>query len=237
MNWKQGACISVVGAATAFALCIAPAAGAGAAATATCSQLTKAQIQPLLVHRVTRLKVTPVPGALYGISAKQVGQTCTFADTETSNGLTVVVIAGPAAAHAYKNELHDIAPGTAFGSVDSRKLARVPLVSGKAVRQRADSRGAVTTAEVASIKGSTYCAVIPSDDELPGVARLQKAAGDTADIGDKAYADVAAAIGTVCNRIYGSGGTDPAPALAALKEIKPKHSGGTITVPTFPPSP
>jgi hypothetical protein len=151
-----------------------------------------------------------VPGLIYGISAKQVGQTCTFADTEGSNAFAVMVIGGPAAARAYRNETHGL----------GRSLAPVPVVSGgKAVRQRADSRGSVSTAEVASIKGSTSCAVIPTDDEMPGVARLQKAAGYTAAIGDKAYADIAAAIGTVCNRIYHSGSTNPASALAALRTI------------------
>jgi hypothetical protein len=228
MNWKKSNCITVVGTAAALALCLAPAAGAGGAATATCSHLTKAQIQPLLVHRVTKLTIKPVPGLIYGISAKQVGQTCTFADTETSNAFEVMVIGGPAAARAYRNETHAL----------GRSSVPVPVVSGgKAVRQRADSRGSVSTAEVASIKGSTFCAVIPTDDEMPGVTELEKAAGDTADIGDKAYADIAAAIGTVCNRIYRSGSTNPAPALAALKRIKPTHSGGGITVPTFPPPP
>ena len=109
------------------------------------------------------------------------------------------------------------------------------MSGGKALRQRADSHGAVSTAEVTSINGSTYCAVTPGD-ATPGEARLEKAAGDTADIGDQAYADIAAAIGTVCNRIYGGGDTNPAAALAELKKIKPKHGSGGITVPTFPPS-
>jgi len=225
---RQGPAL-LTGTATAAVLTLAAALPAATAATgATCSQLTKAQIQPLLVHRITKLTIKPVPGLIYGISAKQVGQTCTFADTEGSNAFEVMVIGGPAAARAYRNETHGL----------GRSLAPVPVVSGgKAVRQRADSRGSVSTAEVASIKGSTSCAVIPTDDEIPGVARLQKAAGYTAAIGDKAYADIAAAIGTVCNRIYRSGSTNPASALAALRTITPKHGGGTITVPTFPPAP
>ena len=238
MNWKKNSYASLVGTAVGLALGFVPAAGARATATPMCSQLTKAQIQPLLVHSVTKVTVTPVPGIKYLSSAKQVGQICDFADTETSNALTVVVIAGPAAARAYKSELHSLAPGSAFGSINNSKLARVPVVSGgKGVRERADNRGAVSTAEVASINGSTYCAVIPQGSETPGEARLEKAAGYTADIGDKAYADVAAAIGTVCNRIYGSGSTNPAPALAALQKITPKHGGGAITVPKLPPIP
>jgi hypothetical protein len=231
--------VLLTGTAIAAVLALAAALPAApATAAATCSHLTKAQIQPLLVHHVTKLTITPVPGLTYGISAKQVGQTCIFADTEGSNAFTVKVIVGPAAARAYKSELHGLAPGSGFGSIDNRKLAQVAVVSGgKGVRSRADSRGSVGTAEVVSINGSTFCAVIPTDDEIPGVARLEKAAGYTADIGDKAYADIAAAIGTVCNRIYRHGSTNPASALAALQKITPKHGGGDgggITVPTLP---
>jgi hypothetical protein len=229
MDWKQSACTSVVITTAGLALGLAPSAGAGAAATATCSQLTKAQIQPLVVHRLTTLTVKPVPGALYLSSAKRVGQTCVFADAETSNAFAVVVIGGSAAARAYQGDLHSLGPS----------LVRVPVVSGgKAVRERADSHGSVGSAEVTSIKGSTYCAVIPQDGETPGEARLEKAAGSTAAIGDKAYSYMAAAIGTVCNRIYGSGSTNPAPALAALKKITPKHAGnGGLPVPTLPAIP
>ena len=228
MNRKTSSCTSLVVTSAALALALVPAAGAGASATPTCSQLTKAQIQPLLVHHVTKLTVTPVSGFTYLSSAKQVGQTCVFADTETSSGLSVTVIGGSAAARAYQSEVHALGPS----------LAPVPVVSGgKAVRQRADSHGSVSSAEVASIKGSTYCAVTPQSGETPGEARLEQAAGDSAAIGDKAYADIAAAIGTVCNRIYRSGSTNPAPALAALKKIKPSHAGGGITVPKLPPIP
>jgi hypothetical protein len=231
MNWKKSV-RTPVGVAATLGLVVgvsATTAGAGASATATCSQLAKAQIQPLLIHHVTKLTVKPVPGVLYFSSAKQVGQTCVFADTESTAALTVVVIGGAAAARAYQSDLHSLGPA----------LASVPMVSGgKAVRERADSRGAVGSAEVSSIKGSTYCAVIPQTDEIPSVAKLEQAAGYTADIGDKAYANIAAAIGTVCNRIYGSGSTNPSPALAALKKIKPKKtSGGGLPVPKLPPAP
>ena len=238
-NWKKSTWTCLIVTTLVLLAGFVPAAGAGPAGPSTCSQLTKAQVQPLLAHPVTKLTVTPVPGILYGISAKQVGEICNFADTETSNAFTVKVIVGPAAARAYKSELHSMAPSSAFGSIDSRKLAPVPVVSGgKGVRERADNRGAVSGAEVASIKGSTFCAVIPTDDEIPGVARLEKAAGYTADIGDKAWADVAAAIGEVCNRIYHSGSTNPSAALAALQNIKPSQGGnGGITVPKLPPIP
>ncbi len=230
MNWKKCSYASVVVTTAALALGFAPAAGARSrSATPTCSQLTKAQIQPLLVHRITKVTVKPVPGFTYLSPAKDVGQTCVFADSETASALAVVVIGGSAAARAYQSDVHSLGPS----------LARIPVVSGgKGLRERADSRGSVSSAEVTSVKGSTYCAVMPQDGETPGEARLEQAAGSTAAIGDKAYADIAAAIGTVCNRIYGSGSTDPAPALAALKGIKPSHaSDGGLSVPKLPPIP
>lgn len=230
MNWKRGSRTSLAVTTAALALGFVPAAAAGTAAAPTCSQLTKAQIQPLLVHRVTKLTVKPVSGALYFVgSTKHVGQTCVFADTETSAALVVVVVGGSAAARQYESDLHSL----------GASVAPVAVVSGgKAVRQRADTHGAVSSAEVSSIKGSTYCAVIPQDGETPGEARLEQAAGDTADIGDKAYSYIAAAVGTVCNRIYGSGSTNATAALATLKKVKPSHAGGGgITVPKFPPMP
>jgi hypothetical protein len=42
-----------------------------------------------------------------------------------------------------------------------------------------------------------------------GIAQLEDAAGHTSNIGDKAYAELAAAIGTLCNRVLGSGNTTP----------------------------
>jgi hypothetical protein len=41
------------------------------------------------------------------------------------------------------------------------------------------------------------------------VGQLEEAAGATGTIGNKAYAEIAAALGTVCNRVYGSGNTTP----------------------------
>ena len=118
------------------------------------------------------------------------------------------MIAGPSAARAYKDDLHSLGP----------TLAHVPVVSGgKAVRQRADKHGSVSTAEVTSINGSTYCAVIPEEGETPGEARLEKAAGDTAAIGDKAYSDIATAISPVTPEVAGSNPVAPAFENAAFR--------------------
>ena len=106
VNWKKSSCTSLVVTTAGLAVGFVPAAGAGAAATPTCSQLTKAQIQPLLIHRMTTLTAKPVAGFTYLSSAKQVGQTCVVADTETSSALVVVVIGGSAAARAYASDAH-----------------------------------------------------------------------------------------------------------------------------------
>lgn len=44
---------------------------------------------------------------------------------------------------------------------------------------------------------------------MPGVSPLEEAAGDTTHIAESAYQEVADALGTLCNRIYGSGNTTP----------------------------
>jgi hypothetical protein len=182
--------------------------GAPAAAASsfpTCAQLTKAQLQPLLVHRITKITVRPVNGAQYLAGNKTIGQTCVVADTETSNALAITVLGSGDAAKAFAGEM-----------ISDRPEVAVPGVGDKAERQKADAKGSAA-AGVFSIQGNTYCEVDPQEGETPGEAKLEEAAGDTSDIGDKAYADIAAADGTVCNRIYHSGNTNPAKPLAALK--------------------
>jgi hypothetical protein len=77
------------------------------------------------------------------------------------------------------------------------------------VRGRVDAKGAAATTMLSALKGQTYCSISPGDGDIPGEGQLEEAAGDTADIGNKAYAEIADAIGTVCNRIFGSGNTTP----------------------------
>jgi hypothetical protein len=48
-----------------------------------------------------------------------------------------------------------------------------------------------------------------TDEGVPGVAQLEEAAGGTSNIGEAANGIIAAALGTLCNRIYGSGNTTP----------------------------
>ena len=170
-----------------------------AKASTTCRQLTKEQIQPLVADPITHVTVQPATGEDYGgIAGKKVGQQCNFATESTEDALQVTVIAGPSAAKAYAAEVAGL-PGA----------VRVTGVGDKAVRARVDAKGAAATTTLISLKGHTYCSVAPGDGALPGTAALEEAAGNTADIGDAAYAEIAAAVGTVCNRVYGSGNTTP----------------------------
>ncbi len=204
--------LTVAAAATGAVVAASPA-GAKASGGATCSQLTAKELQPLVADPISKISSQPIAGAQYFQKAKKVGETCTVTSSETSNALTVTVIGGPAAANAWKSELHSI-----DGTVS------LPGVGTKAVRAKVDADGAVGTPEVVALKGSTYCAVDPGDvDNVPGAGALEEAAGATSDIGDQAYAIIAAADGTVCNRIFGSGNTTP--DLSKLSSI-------TVTTPS-----
>ena len=66
------------------------------------------------------------------------------------------------------------------------KAVSLPGVGDKAVRDGGDA-----TSAVSAIKGSQYCRVAPGDGEVPG------------------YALEAAAVATLCNRIFGRGNTTP----------------------------
>jgi hypothetical protein len=170
----------------------------GHAAKTGCSQLTKSQVQPLIVNPITKVTVKAVTGERYTGSTKRIGQECIFAaGSGDSEALTVTVITGPAAARAYAGDVQGLSP------------VSVPGIGSKAVRGRVDAKGAAATTMLSALKGQTYCSISPGDGDIPGEGQLEEAAGDTADIGNKAYAEIADAIGTVCNRIFGSGNTTP----------------------------
>jgi hypothetical protein len=169
----------------------------------------------LLAHHITKITVKSVSGLEFLAGNKKVGETCTVADTETSNAMDITVYGGSVGTKAYTGAEHDDAP-----------TAVVSGVGDKAIRQKADAKGSAD-GTVSAIKGSTYCEVDPQEGETPGEAKLEDAAGYTSDIGDPAYADMAAADGTVCNRLFHGGNTNPASALAALKKIKPKKKSGS----------
>ena len=164
-----------------------------------CSQLTAAQVQPLIINPITKVTVKAVTAEQYTGGTQRIGQECVFAaGSSDSEALTVTVINGPVAARAYAADVQGLDGAVAVHGVGT-----------KAVRAPVDANGAAATTTLSALKGTTYCAVSPQDGDVPGEAQLEEAAGATADIGNKAYAEIAAAVGTVCNRIFGSGKTTP----------------------------
>ena len=150
----------------------------------TCNQLTKAEVQPLLVDPITTVKVTAA-----GIDGE--GQQCVFG-TASDGAVDVLVLSGDLATTGYAQEVQGMT-----------KPVSIPGVGDKAARDTGDD-------QPHAIKGDVYCSVgLGADGAVPGVAALQQAAGGTSNIGEAANGIIAAALGTLCNRIYGSGNTTP----------------------------
>jgi hypothetical protein len=59
-----------------------------------------------------------------------------------------------------------------------------------------------------SSKGDTYCST-GVDNGLPAIGTLESAANGTTNIGEDYYQEASIAVGTLCNRIFGSGNTTP----------------------------
>ena len=151
-----------------------------------CSQLTKEQVQPLMVNAITDVKVTAA-----GTDGE--GQQCVFSAPDGTGAIDVLVLGGADAQPAYAGAL----------KAETHGPVAVPGVGDKASRDTGDG-------EIDSIKGDLYCAVsLGSAGDVPGIGKLEQAAGGTTHIAESAYAAEAAALGTLCNRIYGSGNTTP----------------------------
>ena len=158
--------------------------GAGGTAV-TCNQLTKADVQPLLVDPIVNVTVTAA-----GIGGE--GQQCVFDTGDSGHAVDVLVLSGDLATSGYAQQIQDMT-----------KPVSVPGIGDKAARDTGDD-------QPDAIKGDVYCSVgLADDNDIPGVAQLQDAAGGTSNIGEAANGIVAAALGTLCNRIYGSGNTTP----------------------------
>ena len=121
------------------------------------------------------------------------GQSCLFSSADTSNLLFINVMSGQDATNAYQTDT------IGFGS-------NAIAVSG--IGDKAARNGSHCDPIVPSMQGDIYCSVLPNIDDFVGIQPLV-AAGNTADVGDKYYAAAAAAYGTLCNRVYGSGNTTP----------------------------
>jgi hypothetical protein len=153
-----------------------------------CKQLTKDVVQPLMAGTIDSVSVTAA-------GDDDAGQQCDFAGgTDDESDIDVLVLSGSAATTEYS----DIASGG----------IAVPGVGDKAVRPDGD-------VSIDALHGDTYCSVSVGDPgDLPGIADFEAAHEGSSDIPDSVLDPAAAALGTLCNRIFGSGNTTP--DLAAL---------------------
>jgi hypothetical protein len=171
-----------------------------------------AQVQPLLTATITNSSVASVTDQ---VSFNEKAQQCTFATSESAQAVTLTVVGGADAAAFYNSQVQGIT------------AVAVPGVGDKAMRD--GSHG--STAVIAE-KGGVACLVDTSAaDQIPGVAALEEAAGYTSDIGDANDAAIAAALGTLCNRVFGAGNTTPdlsalvAAGAAASASASPSDGG------------
>jgi hypothetical protein len=161
--------------------------GSAGAGAATCQQITLAQVQPLIVQTVVNVTAT-------AITADGQGQQCEFdaKNSDSTGSVTVQVLAGTHGTTAYAQAVAGEANPVAVSGVGD-----------KASRDTEDGR-------VNALKGDTFCSVsYSSSDDIPGVGPLEEAHGATNNIGENYYNTIAQAMGTLCNRIYGSGNTTP----------------------------
>lgn len=179
--------------------------GPTAAGSATCRQLTAADVQPLVVDKIVKVDVS-VPPEL-GPAA----QLCLFDAVDATGSLSVEVAGGQLATTLYAA---DVASAT--------KPVSLPGVGDKAMRD-----AGAESAAVSAFHGGEYCRVdTNAAGSVPGTDRLYVENGHHTNIGDPAFAIVAAAFGTVCNQIFGSGSTTPdLSGLAALHAAPPSDAG------------
>jgi hypothetical protein len=192
-----------------------PTGGSGTGKGPTCKQLTFADVQPLLIQKVSSVAVSAA-------FADGNGQQCVFTgkNSDSTGAITIQVNSGTDATQAYTAGL------AGLGS----NAASVSGVGDKANRDREDG-------DVISMHGGEFCSVSASDtDIVPGVGALEEAHGATLNIGDAAWDTLAKALGTLCNRIYGGGNATPdlSPLTAAAATATPSDGGGLPTQITLP---
>lgn len=152
--------------------------------TASCKMLTAAEAQPLVVDQITGVTITP-----FGLDGS--GQECRFNTTSDSDSVDVTVVGG--------------AGGTVFYDSDVQGFASSAPLPGVGDKAMWDSNN--ESSSFAALKGDVYCSVEVDPEDMPGVGALMDAVNNTIRIGDKNYVILAAAMATLCNRIYGSGNT------------------------------
>jgi hypothetical protein len=163
----------------------APVAAASGHPAVTCQQLTLQQVQPFIGETLTKDAVQ------LEHAGDLTGQQCRFSGASGDNSLSILVLKGSSAAASYASEVAD----EKDGQVD------VPGVGDKASRDKGG-------AQITALKGDTYCAT-GVGNELPAIGILESAANGTTNIGEDYYQEAAIAVGTLCNRIFGSGNTTP----------------------------
>jgi hypothetical protein len=148
----------------------------------TCKQLTSAQIQPLMNGTIKGVKVTP---------GLQHGQHCVFSGgSDGAQDVDVLVDQGSFAVSSVKQDITEF-----------KGKVVVPGVGDKAYREKGDF-------SIDALKGDKICTVsVGSAEDIPGVGAIENANGNSSDIGEANNAVLATALGTVCNRIFGSGNT------------------------------
>jgi hypothetical protein len=153
-----------------------------AAAKATCTQLTAADVQGLMTDPVVgQPQVTPV-------GENSDGQQCIFDDADSEQDVDVIVV-----------PTSDEAAGYAAAKQQTTNPANLSGVGDQAFRD-----GESPTAE----GGGLTCSVsLGTDTQLPGVDKL--VVNGTLNLTDAQNAVVAAALGTVCDHIFGSGNMTP----------------------------
>jgi hypothetical protein len=151
----------------------------------TCQQLTLQQVQPFIGEKLTHDTVQ------FEDLGNATGQDCRFSGASGEISIDISVFKGSGAADAYNGEVAN----ESDGQVD------VPGVGDKASRDKG-------SAELNALKGDVYCST-GVGNELPAIGILESAANGTTNIGEDYYQEAAIAIGTLCNRIFGSGNTTP----------------------------
>lgn len=163
--------------------------GAGGPAKVTCDQLTAADVQGLMTDPVVgKPEITPE-------GTNNDGQQCEFSNPDSGQAIDVIVAPESDPAMSYE--------------VQKQQADNPVPVSGVGDQAFRDGDDDEPTAE----HGGVVCGVtIGADDQIPGTDKL--VTGGNLNITDAQKAIVATALGTVCNRIFGSG--DTTPDLSAL---------------------
>jgi hypothetical protein len=155
---------------------------------AHCDQITKAEVQPMFPSQ----PITKITVKAAGTTSK--GQSCLFASADTSNVVFINVMSGDDAKNAYQTDTIGM----------GGHAVAMSGIGDKAARDGSHGDPIVT-----SMQGDLYCSVLPQIDDVAGVQQLMVAAGNSNNIDDKYFAEAAAAYGTLCNLVYGTGNTTP----------------------------